>query len=212
MAKLARNRTVSTWQHYSLLFLTLDVLRSCLCFAMYIRWQTAPGECWPGNSRHPSADSAGSVIEKWPNSEVSDVLLAAGVRVYDRGTWGSGRLVLKLISQLAFILLSRRISVIMKRGRQKKFCIRYGSKLTTYCLTKCMGFLTKNRHAKIWSCIYSFYHILFCLQCIFLQIQAKFKIIQELIAKIPWIRLKKWMICLKLLFSCGAFDMCHSEG
>lgn len=88
----------------------------------------------------------------------------------------------------------------------KNVCRRYGSKLRACCLTKYI-FLTTKRSAKLWSCLYSFYHILFCLQCIFLQIQAKFKIIQELIAKPPWIRLKKWMICLKLLSSCDVLDM-----
>lgn len=47
----------------------------------------------------------------------------------------------------------------------------------------------------------------FVYNAFFLQIQAKVKIIQELIAKPPWIHLKKWMICLKRLFSCAVFDM-----
>lgn len=89
----------------------------------------------------------------------------------------------------------------------KNFCRRYGSKLRACCLNKIHVFNNKNKGAKLWSYLYSFYHILFCLQCIFLQIQAKFKIIQELIAKTPWIPLKKWMICLKLLFSCAVLDL-----
>lgn len=90
----------------------------------------------------------------------------------------------------------------------KNFCRRYGSKLRACCLNKYMFLSTTTKKgAKLWSCLCSFYHILFCLQCIFLQIQAKFKIIQELIAKTPWIRLKKWMICLKLLFSCAVLDV-----
>lgn len=105
-------------------------------------------------------------------------------------------------SRLALPSLRTTSSLIVKRGRQENFCVRYSSKLTTCCLKKCVG-LTK---ITLWSHMYSSYHTLLCVQCFVLQIQAKSKTIQELIAETPWIRLKKWMICLKLLFSGAVCD------
>lgn len=75
----------------------------------------------------------------WPGSEVSDVPVAAGVRAYER----HGRIREPrpdVCSGVGWHLaLSRTSSVTGKRGRQEHFCVRYGSKLTTCCLKKCVG-------------------------------------------------------------------------